>query len=136
MRPARPATCGSHVISHRLNVRCPNVGAARVTPRVHADRRSVVVLIQQCSDWGGTTRGIGRRSQSRTRLPHFAQSPSANATGERALVNRSPFERVAIAGCFISACLAARCTWLDPSVAEAFLACALDASQDASGSCT
>src|SRR6478672_3270988 len=64
--------------------------------------------------------------------PHFAQSPSANATGERALVNRSPFERVAIAGCFISACLAARCTWLDPSIAEAFLACALDAWQDAS----
>ena len=33
--PRGQPPCGSHLLSHRLNVRCPNVGAAFQTPRVH-----------------------------------------------------------------------------------------------------
>jgi hypothetical protein len=71
--------------------------------------------------WGGTICGMRCRSQRKHCNPHFAQSPSADATGALVPVNRPPSERVAIAGCITSACLAASCTRLDPSTTEALL---------------
>ncbi len=55
-----------------------------------ANRRSVKVLSKQCCGWGGTNRDLGRHGQRKHGYPHFAQSPSTNATGTLAPVNRSP----------------------------------------------
>ncbi len=90
MRPARPATCGSHLLSDRPNVRCPNAGATCVTPRVDRDRRAVGVLSK-------AVRHLGRNEpQHRTPRPERARLPSLRSIAFRKRnpslrpVNRSP----------------------------------------------
>ena len=97
-----------------------------------ADRRSARVLLEAVLRLG--------RNEPQLRMPRPAQArlPSLRSVAFRKRNRRVrargplPYERVAIAGCSISACLAAPGTWLDPSSTEDCLACALNAWQDAS----
>jgi hypothetical protein len=72
-----------------FNVCCPNVGAAFQRPRVHRRPAFGEGASRAVLRLGRNKPQLGCRGQRKHVYPHFAQSPSASATGF-ALVNRSP----------------------------------------------